>query len=163
MLARGGVQQKWQVRSGIAMPVYSYATDDPLARIDEKGLYTAGPGCDTAPTQDQCMSAAQSIKSKCLRNCVEQRCADSEPIECESPDQEQFCNSNPGAAGQAATPQTGVCTGPLHKVVWCNPPPQCAAQAMVHELAHNCGWNHSPPGTNDGSGVPGSDGNLKCP
>jgi hypothetical protein len=34
---------------------------------------------------------------------------------------------------------------------------RCRAQAMVHELAHSCGWHHG-----DGQGVPGDEGTLPC-
>ena len=33
----------------------------------------------------------------------------------------------------------------------------CRMEAMVHELAHSCGWEHD-----QGGGVPGAKGELPC-
>jgi hypothetical protein len=51
------------------------------------------------------------------------------------------------------------CDHPWSEINWCEQPSSrdCRARAMVHELAHSCGWRH-----NQGLGVPGDDGNLPC-
>jgi hypothetical protein len=51
------------------------------------------------------------------------------------------------------------CEHPLKEVNWCEQSAsrECRARAMVHELAHSCGWKHY-----QGLGVPGDDGLLPC-
>jgi hypothetical protein len=47
---------------------------------------------------------------------------------------------------------------PVRETNWCEEPAsrECRANAMVHELAHACGWRHRM-----GGGVPGDKGDLK--
>jgi hypothetical protein len=51
------------------------------------------------------------------------------------------------------------CDQPSKEINWCEQPAsrECRARAMVHELAHSCGWRH-----HQGFGVPGDNGYLPC-
>jgi hypothetical protein len=61
--------------------------------------------------------------------------------------------------GYVYRPDDAGCNKPVSEVNWCEEPlsRDCRAKAMVHELAHACGWKHG-----QGLGVPADDGDLKC-
>jgi hypothetical protein len=124
------------------------------------------PVCRELPTVEACLASAQVITDACLKKCVEMQCTGIK-INCRSEIVQKSCaaKNNPDAGTVALgyverfsdTPTS--CDSPSKEVNWCEEKasPDCRAQAMVHELAHSCGWRHG-----QGLGVPGDDGFLRC-
>lgn len=48
---------------------------------------------------------------------------------------------------------------PVKEVYWCEESlgEDCRVKAMIHELAHSCGWEHK-----QGMGVPANQGDVTC-
>ncbi|MBK7857431.1 MAG: hypothetical protein IPJ65_02165 [Archangiaceae bacterium] len=98
------------------------------------------------------------ITDICLRDCVMRKMGAAK-ISCDS-EAQTVCSENTTMFG--GTHSGGKCavaawyesSGP-NKVLWCNRKisPACRAKAVVHELAHLCGWNEG-----DGKGVPFDNG-----
>ncbi|MFL5345978.1 MAG: hypothetical protein ACJ8AT_14400 [Hyalangium sp.] len=120
--------------------------------------------CSEVPTVEECQAAAQVITSDCLKKCVEMQCAGIK-INCSSPEIQKNCKdkSSEGIVAMGYVARFDdvpvSCASPWKEINWCEVPSsrECRAKAMVHELAHSCGWHH-----NQGFGVPGDDGNLPC-
>ncbi|NOK21969.1 hypothetical protein [Corallococcus carmarthensis] len=117
--------------------------------------------CRELPTIEECRAAARSITDECLRECVSLQCGGAK-INCGA-DVKKECALRKGtgvsALGYVWRPADAGCQNPVSEVNWCEEPSsrECRAQAMVHELAHACGWKHR-----QGLGVPADDGDLRC-
>lgn len=65
---------------------------------------------------------------------------------------------NPGHGGMTIP---GTCDQPTHEIKWCHlkefQTGQCGADAVLHELAHTCGWKEY-----EEKGVPGNTGVIQC-
>jgi hypothetical protein len=122
------------------------------------------PICRELPSVEECLAAARMITGECLKKCVELQCAGVK-VDCRSEKIRKDCEEKTDRAkgivalGYVDRTSESSCDKPLHKVNWCEEPASrdCRAQAMVHELAHACGWRHD-----EGQGVPGDDGFLPC-
>lgn len=121
--------------------------------------------CRELPTVEECRSAAQSITQDELRQCVESQCSTIQ-INCGSKDIQEKCREKNGAypgsnLGYIERPShvQPSFKQPLKEVNWCEEPASrdCRAKAMVHELAHSCGWHHG-----QGLGVPANNGLIQC-
>jgi hypothetical protein len=126
----------------------------------------SGSDCRELPTVEECRAVAGMITHACLRKCVELQCAGVK-VNCRSEEIQRHCREQSSEA-EGATALGYVtrfsdvptsCDHPSREVNWCEQPTShdCRAQAMVHELAHSCGWRHR-----QGFGVPGDDGRLLC-
>lgn len=117
-------------------------------------------GCRELPTVEECQLAAQSITHVELRQCVESQCSAIQ-INCGSKDIQEKCREKNGALGYVERPShvQPSFKQPLKDVNWCEEPASrdCRAKAMVHELAHSCGWHHG-----QGLGVPANNGLIQC-
>lgn len=119
------------------------------------------PSCRELPTVEECRAAAAQITDECLRGCINLQCAGVQ-VNCGEYVRKE-CNkkSMPGniVLGYAQRGAATTCDNPAKNVFWCEEPASrgCRANAMVHELAHSCGWAHG-----EGLGVPGNDGALQC-
>jgi hypothetical protein len=122
------------------------------------------PTCRELPTVEECVAAAQVITSACLKKCVEMQCSGIK-VNCASEEIQKKCEEKKSegvvALGYVVrfSDRPTSCDNPSHEINWCEQPTSrtCRARAMVHELAHSCGWRH-----NQGFGVPGDDGKLLC-
>ncbi len=122
------------------------------------------PTCRELPTVEECQAAAQVIAHPCLRECVEKQCAGIK-VNCGSEEVQRSCRKQSSEGLMALgfvvrfSDKPTSCMSPSGEVNWCEQPASrdCRARAMVHELAHSCGWLHD-----QGLGVPGDDGNLLC-
>jgi hypothetical protein len=144
------------------------------ARIAPAGLILAAcahpgtpmhPFCRELPTVEECHAAAQEITHDDLRRCVEAQCT-AIKINCNDPETKEKCreqnNIAPGTNlgyvehSPDASPSYAQ---PLKEINWCEEPASrdCRAKAMVHELAHSCGWHHG-----QGLGVPANNGLIQC-
>jgi hypothetical protein len=117
--------------------------------------------CREVPTAEECRAAAENITNKCLRECVQMQCSGvkvncSEYIRKKCEDDSRALGADVGGFVYGG-PQT--CQQPKKELYWCELPlsRECRAQAMVHELAHTCGWHHK-----EGQGVPADNGKLLC-
>lgn len=121
--------------------------------------------CRELPSVEECQAAAGVMTDSCLRMCVEMQCAGVK-VNCGSAEIQKRCREASDAEG--ITPLGYVvrfsdvpvsCDHPSKEVNWCEQPASraCRAKAMVHELAHSCGWRHR-----QGGGVPGDNGYLPC-
>jgi hypothetical protein len=122
------------------------------------------PTCRELPTVEECREVAQVITHPCLRQCVEKQCAGIK-VNCNSEEIQKNCKDQSSEGVSALgyvvrfSNRPTSCENPSHELNWCEQPSSrdCRAKAMVHELAHSCGWRH-----NQGLGVPGDDGKLPC-
>lgn len=122
------------------------------------------PTCRELPTVEECQAAARVITHACLRQCVELQCAGVK-INCQSEEVQKRCRERNGegivALGYVVrfSDRPTSCENPSSEVNWCEEPVsrRCRAKAMVHELAHSCGWRHG-----QGHSVPADDGDIVC-
>jgi hypothetical protein len=117
--------------------------------------------CLEVPTVEECRTAAAVIEDDCLRQCVEMQCSGIK-VYCDADIQRRCRELNAGRKGKVGgyvVRKKQTCLTPKNEVAWCQLPMsrQCRAKAMVHELAHACGWSHD-----QGKNVPGGTGELKC-
>lgn len=117
--------------------------------------------CRELPTVEECQSAAREITDECLRGCVHLQCAGIK-VNCgEYIREECKKNSSEGVTpfGYVYRTSETSCDRPVGEVNWCelSASRECRAKAMVHELAHSCGWAH-----NEGLGVPANEGFIQC-
>lgn len=121
--------------------------------------------CREVPTVEECKASAQAITHECLRKCIEIQCTGIK-INCRSEEIQKKCNErNSNSPGSTMgyvirfSDKPTSCDHPSTEVNWCEEPAsrECRAKAMVHELAHSCGWQHG-----QGFGVPGDNGFLPC-
>lgn len=121
---------------------------------------TARVSCQELPSVGECQATARAIEDECLRDCVLAKCTGIK-IRCDEV-AKLFCPKGDYEGGRRAgfVFRGGhTCEQPAEEMHWCEEPmpAHCRAQAMVHELAHACGWHHG-----DGFGVPGNKGRLAC-
>jgi hypothetical protein len=145
--------------SGMSTPTYSYANNNPLSFTDPTGLYSADKDCKGLDTgkvmQERAKGIARNITG-CLRKCVLDH-LDKMKFECSTDYAKRLCSADPDrmAAGRQSSRQ---CTA-VNKAAWCNKScsDESTAAAIVHEAAHNCGWDHG-----QGENVPGNEGHILC-
>ena len=118
--------------------------------------------CLEVPTVEECRATAGAITDERLWDCVWQQC-ECVSVNCSEAIREE-CRLKKMREGKAVMgftfqPQFTTPFHPVREVNWCEEPVsrECRAKAMVHELAHACGWKHQM-----GGGVPGDDGELRC-
>ena len=117
--------------------------------------------CREVPTVEECLDAAATIENVCLRPCVERQCSGAK-VACDE-NIVKKCNrlneSRRDKVGGWVERKDQTCKAPRSEIAWCQVPMsrQYRAKAMVHELAHSCGWKHG-----EGQGVPGNSGSLEC-
>ena len=125
---------------------YNYANGNPAGDTDPFGLFTRDITCLNLPNEGDVIKAADAVTDVNLKQCIltqnehaHMKCPDQpDPQCCDSPKAFNACAGGPGTC----------------KVTWCNRvKKKCAADVVVHEFAHNCGWNHK-----GGKGVPHQDG-----
>jgi hypothetical protein len=118
--------------------------------------------CRELPTVEQCQAGARVITDERLWDCVDQQCRRIQ-IDCGEEVHAQ-CKLK-SAAGEFIMGYTFQIQGktfpfsPVKEVHWCEEVAgtDCRVKAMIHELAHSCGWHHE-----GGKGVPADEGKVKC-
>jgi len=112
------------------------------------------------PSVEQCLSESWMITDDCLRKCVQSQCTGA-TVTCGDFFTRQKCGEKrgDGRIGGFVFKGPQSCKIPSSEVQWCDLPiaSSCRARAMVHELAHTCGWHDG-----DGHGVPGNSGADEC-
>ena len=117
--------------------------------------------CQEVPTVEECRTEAQVIEDDCLRECVLMQCSGVE-LNCNDHVQQRCKELNgkrEATVGGFVDRESQSCEKPNEEIGWCQVPmsPKCRAKAMVHELAHSCGWSHG-----GGKNVPAENGRLQC-
>jgi len=102
------------------------------------------------------------ITDECLRGCIQAQCAGIKVVCSDYVQKECKKHSSEGISvfGYVYRSEESSCVNPVGEVNWCELPEEnrwCRANAMVHELAHSCGWAHG-----EGLGVPSNDGFIQC-
>nr|WP_255203446.1 RHS repeat-associated core domain-containing protein [Myxococcus sp. AM011] len=149
---------KAKALQGTGALAYAYANNNAVGFTDPSGLYTVDKECKLGATNDmqiRVKSVAGGISDKCLRDCVVKR-VDSMRFQCAGDYFQEVCKD----PARIAVGRLGEsCNRPESKAAWCNRPcsDESAISAIVHEAAHNCGWNHT-----QGKNVPGNDGHITC-
>lgn len=122
-------------------------------------MKTSCPASVVLPTVEECIEETQKIDDELLMSCMRRQCHDI-TVTC-SEWSRQKCKGLSRNAGDAVLAFTVTnWRGTLHRFYpvnqthWCEEPasPGCITQALLHELAHSCGWDHG-----QGHNVPGND------
>lgn len=118
--------------------------------------------CKELPTVEECREGANAITNERLWDCIRQqctrikiRCGDLVRVDCKKRSQQQ----GETAMGFTLVPTWTTTFNPTQEIFWCEESTgrDCRTDAMVHELAHSCGWRHEA-----GLGVPGNMGRIAC-
>jgi hypothetical protein len=144
--------------SGCASPSASNPPGTPMK--------TTCPSTIELPSVEACSETAMTIHDELLRMCVLRQCkqihvvcSDESRKDCEEAKQEAEATVLAITKFSATELQLSY-NGRLFRfyskkeIEWCEVPAtaECVAQAVIHELAHSCGWDHR-----EGLGVPGDD------
>ena len=136
-----------RAEDGASLPVYSYASNNPITRYDDNGLHDTN-GCENGSTCDDCAKQAASITDPAVRACVIAQCRSKNiKLKCDKKSKKK-ASCGPiegGTSGGGFDPKK------KNEVLWCevNLDQSCQAKLVVHELAHSCKWNDG-----GGKGVP---------
>lgn len=141
------------------------ATTAPAARPAGTPMKTSCPASIELPTIEECLEEASRIDDELLMSCMRRQCRDL-TVTC-SEWSRQMCRSQGQRFGNTAlgftltfwrgTPHRFY---PVKETHWCEEPAshECIIKAVMHELAHSCGWNHR-----QGHNVPGNDPEREPP
>jgi len=119
--------------------------------------------CTEVPTVEECRAGADVITDERLWDCVRQQCTRIK-VQC-GVEIRKECKRRSMEAGGTIMGYTLQRQGmtffysPVREVYWCEEfaGQDCRVKAMVHELAHSCGWEHT-----EGMGVPANEGVVRC-
>lgn len=130
-------------------------------------MKTDCPATIPMPTVEECQQAAAVIANDGLRACVIEQCRDIS-LEC-SEETRKRCKEESKNSGQTLLTyvirlDTTSTSSRVKEAHWCEEPAsfQCILKAVVHELAHSCGWQHEQGGGVPGSGKTGTIRECEC-
>lgn len=122
-------------------------------------MKTSCPASIELPTVEECVKETAQISEELLRNCMRRQCRDI-TVTCSEWSRKR-CKADSQEYGNAVLAFTLMTYhGTLHRfypvkeTYWCEEPAShgCIVKAVIHELAHSCGWDHG-----QGENVPGHD------
>lgn len=128
-------------------------------------MKTSCPASVELPTIEECLDEAAEIEDELLMSCVRRQCRDI-TVTC-SEWNRQKCKAQSQRFGNSVLAFTVTnWRGTLHRFYpvaethWCEEPASrgCIIQAVIHELAHSCGWDHG-----QGQNVPGNEPERQPP
>jgi hypothetical protein len=122
-------------------------------------LKTSCPASIELPTVEECLEEADKIDDELLMSCMRRQCRDI-TVTCSERNREDCkkLRQRPGRTLLAFTVTHWRGTHhrfyPVEETKWCEEPAsrECISKAVIHELAHSCGWDHL-----QGHNVPGND------
>lgn len=149
-----------RAQEGRATPVYAYASNNPVSNYDPDGLYDPNGCKNCGGGNNACRAEAQGIKDPKLKACVLAQCSSSDTkLKCDQKVKDQCAQKDKGKNGKktGGSSAVGSLDSPLKEIDWCEQPvdSDCQNKALVHELAHSCGWQHGQD-----PGVPGNSGEI---
>jgi hypothetical protein len=139
---------------------FACATPTPPPRQPGTPMKTSCPASIAMPTVEECVEAASEITGELLGSCVRQQCRNI-TVTCGEWSRSQCKIENQTHPGTTLLAFTWITfEGTLHSFYpvkethWCEEPASygCVVKAVIHELAHSCGWDHG-----QGQNVPGND------
>jgi RHS repeat-associated protein len=150
-----------QGANGVDTSAYGYASNNAIAFTEADGLHDTN-GCKYGSDCGSCALEAAHITDYLLRTCVQAQCRSPDTkLKCD-PDVKRTCPDLTGGLKtkkwyEGGSSATGTPDDPAKEINWCELPvdSDCQTKMLVHELAHSCGWNHTP-----GKGVPGEGGRI---
>jgi hypothetical protein len=122
-------------------------------------MKTSCPPTVELPSVEECIEATSEITDELLGDCMRRQCRDV-IITCSEWSRRQ-CLLDNQSSGKAVLAFTMMLyRGTLHsfypvrEIHWCEEPASqaCVVKAVIHEVAHSCGWDHG-----EGQNVPGND------
>jgi hypothetical protein len=145
---------------------------NPLRYTDVDGrIVVRGPCCEL-PSEQELKNAAKKISDPCTKKCVDDAIGEKRGVGAIvfCPSDDPFSNQSADTKFLAQCAMSGnLCA--LSPVGGCEPgqgtnlavlcpsaiklKKNCQIEALVHEFAHTCGWDHQK-----GKGVPAEDGKL---
>jgi hypothetical protein len=154
--------RKLEVQEMVVMlvPLIVFGCAAPIPRHPGTQMKTSCPASIELPTIEECVEAASGITGELLGSCVRRQCRDI-TVTCGEWSR-SICKleseARPGTNVLALTLITFQGTlhafYPVKETYWCEEPAShgCIVNAVIHELAHSCGWDHK-----EGQNVPGND------
>jgi hypothetical protein len=121
-------------------------------------MKTSCPSAIGLPTVEECTEEAMKITDELLRMCMLRQCNN---IDITCSEWSRLECKEQGLTGSTLLAFTVMTYhGTLHSFIpvkethWCENPAshECIVKAVVHEVAHSCGWDHR-----EGRNVPGND------
>jgi hypothetical protein len=122
-------------------------------------MKTSCPASVELPTIEECLEETRKIDDDLLMSCMRRQCRDI-TVTCSELNRSK-CKTLSEISGKTVLAFTTIqWNGTLHRFYpvnqthWCEEPAShgCITQAVIHEIAHACGWDHR-----DGLNVPGND------
>ena len=137
----------------------------PSARQPGTPMKTSCPASVELPTVEECLEEASRIDEELLMNCMRRQCRDI-TVTCSewSRKECEVMREGPDSVLLAFTLTTSSGMHhrfyPVKETHWCEEPAsrECIIKAVIHELAHSCGWDHG-----QGHKVPGNNPKRKPP
>jgi len=126
-------------------------------------MKTSCPASVELPTVEECLEEASKIDEELLMSCMRRQCRDI-TVTC-SEWSRQKCKADSQRLGITVLAFTLTTWRGMHhrfypveETHWCEDPASrgCIVKAVIHELAHSCGWDHR-----QGHNVPGNDPELE--
>lgn len=122
-------------------------------------MKTSCPDSIELPTVEECLEEVSGISEELLMSCMRRQCREitvtcSEWTRMECRAQSQVLRSTVLAFTLTTYHGTLHRFYPASEIHWCEESAsrECVSKAVVHELAHSCGWDHG-----QGLNVPGND------
>jgi hypothetical protein len=120
-------------------------------------MKTSCPASIELPTVEECLEEATAITEELLMSCMRRQCQDI-TVTCGEWSRQKCKESKEDPDGALLALTFTSWEGTLHRFYpvkelhWCEEPAsrECITKAVLHELAHSCGWDHG-----QGHNVPG--------
>jgi hypothetical protein len=122
-------------------------------------MKTSCPSAVALPSVEECLQEASALREELLRMCVRRQCRDI-TVTCSERSRAQCQEWSQGTRSTMLGFTLMTFHGthhrfyPVEEIHWCEEPAsrECILKAVIHELAHSCGWDHK-----QGWNVPGDD------
>jgi hypothetical protein len=128
-------------------------------------MKTSCPASIELPTVEECLEETVRIDDELLMSCMRRQCRNI-TVTCGEWSREQCKSLRQASSGTLLALTFTVWRGtphrfyPVEQTHWCEEPASrgCILKAVIHEVAHSCGWDHG-----HGHNVPGNDPEREAP